>query len=212
MTPRRCSRCSGRPVSAPSTCGRGAAPIRLRSARFGRLLRRGQFDIVHVHSFRTELGATILGRRARAVLAPDPHRPQRRRVLRQSALRARSRRCRRRGWTGSWRSRTPWPTTSATRPACPARRSCGSTTASTRRRSDRTCCRRRVGRPATRCARRPSACWRGWRRRRGTASCSTRCPRSWRPSPTCECGSLGTRNRARSPSFGRYADELGVAD
>jgi glycosyltransferase involved in cell wall biosynthesis len=31
-------------------------------ARFGRLLRRGHFDIVHVHSFRTELGATILGR------------------------------------------------------------------------------------------------------------------------------------------------------
>jgi glycosyltransferase involved in cell wall biosynthesis len=31
-------------------------------ARFGRLLRRGRFDIVHVHSFRTELGATLFGR------------------------------------------------------------------------------------------------------------------------------------------------------
>jgi glycosyltransferase involved in cell wall biosynthesis len=31
-------------------------------ARFGKLLRRGHFDIVHVHSFRTELGATLLGR------------------------------------------------------------------------------------------------------------------------------------------------------
>ena len=31
-------------------------------ARFGRLLKRGRFDIVHVHSFRTELGATFFGR------------------------------------------------------------------------------------------------------------------------------------------------------
>jgi glycosyltransferase involved in cell wall biosynthesis len=31
-------------------------------ARFGRLLWRGRFDIVHVHSLRTELGATTLGR------------------------------------------------------------------------------------------------------------------------------------------------------
>jgi len=30
--------------------------------RFGRLLRRGQFDIVHAHSFRTELASTLCGR------------------------------------------------------------------------------------------------------------------------------------------------------
>jgi glycosyltransferase involved in cell wall biosynthesis len=30
--------------------------------RFGRLLRRGRFDIVHAHSFRTELASTLLGR------------------------------------------------------------------------------------------------------------------------------------------------------
>jgi glycosyltransferase involved in cell wall biosynthesis len=36
-------------------------------ARFGRLLKRGRFDIVHVHSFRTELGATFFGRLLRWV-------------------------------------------------------------------------------------------------------------------------------------------------
>jgi len=36
-------------------------------ARFARLLRRGHFDIVHVHSFRTELGANLFARLSRPV-------------------------------------------------------------------------------------------------------------------------------------------------
>ena len=36
-------------------------------ARFARLLRHGHFDIVHVHSFRTELGANVFARLSRPV-------------------------------------------------------------------------------------------------------------------------------------------------